>query len=166
MPSYFYYYLLIELVAVSWGDIKYKKIPNAWGLLNIITFILLVLFCPSQYTFALPTFFYSLAFFIMGFLLFSLRIMGGGDSKFLATFFLLIPVSRQGEFFVILLYGTILVGGSLFFYHSIKNWRRLYAILMTGTWRELHTIYGKKFAFAPVILFAWPIFGYMIKIWG
>ena len=165
MSSYVYVYLLIELVAVSWGDVKHKKIPHVWNLLNIITFIFLVIFLPFEYTLGLSTFFYSLAFFIVGFLLFTLNIMGGGDSKFLATFFLLVPATRHGEFLTIMLYGTILVAGSLFFYHSVKNLNQLWAILMTRTWEQLPRVYNKKFAFAPLILFSWLIFGYMIKVW-
>ena len=165
MSPYVYGHLLIELVAVSWGDAKYKRIPHVWNLLNIMTFIFLVIFSPSEYTLAFSTFFYSLTFFIVGFLLFSLNIMGGGDSKFLSTFFLLIPSTRHEEFFMILLYGTILVAGSLFFYHSLKNVEQLWAIVMTRTWKQLSRIYNKKFAFAPLILFSWLIFGYMIRVW-
>ena len=161
LSPYLYCLLLLELLVVSWGDLKSRRIPNIWPLLNVMGLVLLAIGGGVEFF----RFIYPLAFLGVGFLFFQLNIMGGGDSKFLATFFLLIPVSRHEQFFIILLYGIILFAGGLFSYHSMRNWRQLQIILFTKEWRQLRDIYGKKFPFAPIILFSWLIFGHIIRIW-
>ena len=157
-----YAYILIELIAVSWGDIKWRQIPNSWALLNFFVFVVLVFF---GHGFSLLSFVYPLVFLSLGFLLFILNIMGGGDSKFLASFILLIPQERQEPFLIILLYTVILCAGSILCYNSFRNARTLLFILGTKEWSKLDQIYGKKIPFAPIILFAWLGFGYTIEIW-
>ena len=165
MSPYLYCYLLFELVVVSWGDVKSKRIPNSWALLNGATFILLAVFWPAEYAFSPSTLIYPLGLLVVGFFLFALNIMGGGDSKFLATFFLLVPGSRHQQFFIILLYGTILFSGALFCYHSLKNLRALQTMLWTRSWHQFSKIYGKKFSFSPTILFSWAVFGHIMGVW-
>ena len=98
MSPYLYSYLLFELAAVTFGDVKYRKISNAWALFNIVAFIALTFIYPAQYFYSLSTFSYPLATIILGFLFFWLKIMGGGDSKFLATFFYSFQEKGMGSF--------------------------------------------------------------------
>ncbi|MCY4643113.1 MAG: prepilin peptidase [Bacteriovoracales bacterium] len=165
MSLYLYSYLLIQLVVVAWIDIRHRKIPNTWIILNIVTFIFLILALPNPYAPSLQTFAYPLSFLALGFVLFLLNIMGGGDSKFLASFFLLIPTNRHETFFVVLLYTTIAVTFGLFLINSIRSRKKLAILLLTKDWSGLGQIYGKKIPFAPIILFSWPPFGHIIGIW-
>ena len=128
-------------------------------------FIILAIFWPEQYPLGLSTFFYPLTFFILGFLFFTLDIMGGGDSKFLASFFLLIPVDLQEPFFEVLLWVALTISGTFLFYRSVRNLGKLKEIFYSRSWRRLSEIYGKKVPLAPIILFAWPIFGHIMNVW-
>ena len=144
LSNYLYYYLFIELVAVSWGDIKYRKISNAWSLLNLATFFMLVIFFPSGYSISLSALLYPIIFFLAGFFLFVFGIMGGGDSKFLATFFLLIPPDGHDDFLLILLCGTILFAGGPVIYRSIRNFSQLWGVFLTRDWGQLKKYTAKN----------------------
>lgn len=165
MPLTVYIFLLLELLVVTYGDLKYKKIPNYWSLVNIIFFIILHFIWPKSYPFAYQTFFYSAVFILVGFFLFTLKIMGGGDSKYLATSYLLIPSQLQESSLKILLSATILVGGGLLFLNTYKNRNKIKKILESQKFNRLKEVYGKKFPYAPVILLMWMIMPFYIKDW-
>ena len=163
-PLSIYLFLLLELVFVSYGDLKSKKIPNFWSLLHLVCFVILLFFAPGLYIFHWATFLYSVAFFVVGFALFSLNIMGGGDSKFLATFFLLIPLAYQHQAFLLLLGSTIVVGGSLFLTHLITYRQQIIYCLRTKDVKNLKNYFGSKFSYAPVILLSWVLLGVEVYI--
>ncbi len=160
IPQSVYIFLLIELVAVSYLDILHRKISNLWPILNLIVFFIIVFIVPDVYKFELKQFFYSLAFLIVGFTLFLLKIMGPGDTKYLFSFFILIPVSQHEIAFLALLYLTILMGLSLMIYNSYKNRNKIREAFKTSNVAMIKDIYGSKFPYAPVILLSWIWFGW------
>jgi prepilin peptidase CpaA len=159
MPLTVFLFILVELVFVSYIDLKFKKIANYWSVLNLVIFFALTYILPDHYQISMQTFVYSMAFIGVGFLLFSLKIMGGGDSKFLASYYLLIPVSLQENALIVLLIVTVGVGVSFLFYNTIKNLKLIERVLQHRELNHLKMIYGKKIPYAPVILISWLWFG-------
>lgn len=163
MPLPIYLFILIELIFVAVADIRTNKIVNTWSILNLVFFLLLLYVSPEYYFFKLDTFMYSFVFLLVGFMLFLLRIMGGGDSKFLFTFFLIVPMHLQEKTFEYLLISTVLVGTFVFITNVAKNFDKLKRSLKVGDHQTVKSCFGSKFAFAPVILLAWIWIGWTIK---
>lgn len=158
-------FVLIELIAVSYGDMRTKKIPNFWAILNIIIFIIFLITLPNQYPFVFAMFLHSLAFLGVGFILFLLKIMGGGDSKYLFSFFLLVPLALHAALLNNLLISTTIIGSVFLIRNIIKNYSGIYSNLRIGQFRALKNYFGTKFPFAPVILVSWLFTGYDLRIW-
>lgn len=118
---------------------------------------------PSLYKFNFVTFFYPTVFLGVGFFLFALKIMGGGDSKFLFSFFLLVPEVLHESFFLKLIYLTIAIGLYLLIYNTIKNFDKLSLSLKIMDMKGVKGVYGTKFAYAPVIAISWIAFGWEIR---
>lgn len=160
IPQTVYLFLLIELVAVSYLDLISKKISNFWPLLNLVTFVMMVIIIPENYAFKFDQFFYSLAFLFVGFLLYLFKIMGAGDTKYLFSFYLLIPVTFHEDSFIKLLTTTIIVGSFLLIRNTIQNSDTIRKAMEEKDVNVIKEIYGKKFPYAPVILFSWIWFGW------
>lgn len=160
IPLVVYIFVTIQLIVVSYVDLKIKKISNIWSLLNIGLYFLLLFIFPNEYHFSLNTFIFPTIFIVVGFALFMMNIMGGGDSKYLGTLYLLIPVSTQQIVFVHLLYATILVGSTLLLYNFLKNLDKTINHLKIGNIRGVQSVFGKKFSYAPVIFISWMWFGW------
>ena len=158
-PFAIYLFILIELALVSWIDIRYKKISNRWPLLNLSLVAVLFLIFPNIYYFDFKIFLYPLAFLGVGFLLFSLNIMGGGDSKFLASLFFIIPYELQDIFFYYLLLSTLIIGVLFFIRNIIEQRKQIMVYMKNADIGGIKTCFGTKFAFAPVILTAWAMTG-------
>lgn len=159
IPLSVYLFLLIQLTAVAYLDFLHKKISNNWPLLNIVVFVVLLIIMSDTYSFRVDTFFYSIAFLVVGFGLFTLKIMGAGDSKYLFTFYLLVPSTAHEDAFLCLIYSTLIVGTLTLATNLIKNMETIKASLRTGELMMIQKIFGKKLAFAPVILLSWLWFG-------
>lgn len=159
-------FILIELLAVSIGDLRTKKIPNFWAIFNIIIFIIFMIFLPNQYPFIFEMFLHSLAFLGVGFILFLLKIMGGGDSKYLFSFFLLVPLGLHSTLLNNLLISTTIIGSVFLIRNIIKNYSGIYFNIKIGHLRALKNFFGTKFPFAPVILVSWLFTGYDLRIWA
>ena len=159
IPLSVYLFLLIELVAVSYIDVISKKIPNVWPILNLAFFLLFIFLMPEVYQIRLGTFFYSLSFLFVGFVLYLLKIMGPGDSKFLFSFYLLVPASIHERVFICLIYSTILIGSFFFFRSIYKNLDKMKQAYILRNVSLIRKAFGKKFAYAPVILVSWIWFG-------
>ena len=96
---------------------------------------------------------------MVGFVFFLMKIMGGGDSKYLATFYLLVPIELQDEAFLALLFTTIIMAATMFVANIILG-----RAVILEAWHKrdvslVKTIFGKKFAYAPLILVSWLWFG-------
>ena len=163
IPLPIYIFLIIELLFVTYGDLKSRKIPNYWSILNLILFGTLAFLFPTIYIIKGEIFLYSFMFFFIGFALYLFKIMGGGDAKFLATFILIIPADLQALFFQSLLYGTIICAGLLIIINSIKNFSKIMEQLRYKNLYGVKSFFGTKFAYAPVILIAWILVGIEIR---
>ena len=152
-------YLSLELIAVSMADFKTKIISNYWSISHILFFLLVVVISPEKYPVNVNTFLYPVGFIVVGFALYLLKIMGGGDSKFLATFYLLIPPKYHDGFTELLLASTVLVGFFLLTMNLQRNWRNIFYDLKQSRGLVIKQYIGSKFSFAPVILLAWVVFG-------
>lgn len=160
MLATIYIFLFFELLFVGWIDLRFKRISNWWALMNIMIFISLMFMYPQIYGFHFATFFYALAFLIVGFTLFMVKIMGAGDVKYLFTFYLLVPSRYHDSAFLALLYVTVSVGIVLLAYNTLKNFNRIWYALVFRDVQMIKTIFGKKFSFAPIILASWIWFGW------
>lgn len=145
------------------GDIRTNKIPNFWSILNLLTFPLLYLLLPEHYAIDLDTIIYPLAFLLIGFILFLLKIMGAGDVKFISTFFLLIPNEKKEALFTLLLVSTIIIGGFIFLTNLIRNFNEINRALRINDVKAVKMYFGTKFSYAPVILMAWLWMGWNLK---
>ncbi len=150
-----YIFLLIELSFVAYLDLKYKIIKNYWSFINLTIALILFIAFPHVYPFSLATFQFSIAFFIVGFLLYLLNIMGGGDSKFLATFFLLIPLENQEDVFYYLLVITVIIGLSVFTKNIVINFEKIINGLKMKNRQMVKECFGTKFPYAPVVWLTW-----------
>lgn len=164
VPIEVYLFLLAELVVVSVLDIRQRVIKNYWPILNISLFVAFIFVYPNFYFFKWDTFVFSLTFLAVGFFLFLLKIMGAGDTKFLFSFFLLIPLSAQEGLFQLLLYSTVLIGCFFFFTNFIRHFEKIVQALKTKNYLLLKDCFGSKFPFAPVILLSWLWLGWKEKI--
>ena len=163
IPLPIYFGILLELVFVSLRDIKTKKISNWWAVANILIFIILTFVLPEYYIWSWRTFLYSGVFLLIGFALFLLNIMGAGDSKYLFSFFLLIPMNLQEQSFFYLLVSTVVTGLMFFLMNLITNLKDLIGYLKVGDYKGVKSCFGSKFAFAPVILLAWLCVGWFLR---
>ena len=155
IPLPFYFFILIELLFVTYGDIKWRKISNLWSILIIVVFIVLAIFFKDHYAFSVDSFQYPIVFIIVGFALFMLKIMGGGDSKYLATFFLLVPLKMQDDVFYNLLLATIIIGSMIFLNNLLEKREKIIESFKNGNIQGVKSCFGEKFAYAPVILITW-----------
>jgi len=160
IPISLYLFLIIQLAAVSYVDLKTKKISNIWFVLNVSVFLCLYFLFDGLYEITFVTFFYSIIFFIVGLFFFSIKIMGAGDSKYLVSFFILVPVRFQESALMNLLEATIIIGTIHFIFNSFKERKKIKRVFIEKKITLLRECYGKKFPFAPVILVSWMLFGW------
>ncbi|MCO4794968.1 MAG: prepilin peptidase [Bacteriovoracaceae bacterium] len=151
---------MMELLLVAYGDIRFKKIPNYWSIINIGIFILLTVLFPEYYRWELKTFLFPVVFFLVGFALFVLKIMGGGDAKYLVTFYLLTPVLLHESAFIFLMLSTIIVGLFLLIMNTLNNFEKIIHALRIMDIATIKQIFDTKFSYAPVILISWMWFGF------
>jgi prepilin peptidase CpaA len=160
LPMVVFIFIAIQLLVVAYIDFKTKKISNIWVLINAIFFVVLTWLFPDLYHWSLHLFIIPAAFLVVGFVLFLLNIMGGGDSKYLSALYLLIPVELQETTFLYLLYSTILVGSTLLLFNTLKNLDYIIVLYRMRDISNIKRIYGQRFTYAPVIFIAWMWFGW------
>lgn len=160
LPLVVFIFVSIQLLFVAYTDFKIKKISNMWMGINFLCFCVLTFLFPQLYVWSASVFIFSLAFFFVGFILYILNIMGGGDSKYLASLYLLVPLELQESVFSYLLYATILVGGTLLLLNTLKHLDIILIHIRMGDIAGIKKIFGQKFTYAPVIFIAWMWFGW------
>lgn len=163
MSWYIYGLMAAQLAIVAFQDYKYKKIYNYWSIINLLFFIVLLIF-HADYTLSLKAFFLPLTILFVGFILFVLKIMGAGDSKYLFTFFLLIPEAMHEKAFIYLAYSTIIIGIILLVKNTLKNFNTVIMAFRIMDIGSIKRVFGTRFSYAPVILISWIYFGYVL--WG
>jgi prepilin peptidase CpaA len=159
MMPWIYFLILAELIVVSWIDIKIKKISNYWFLFNLILSLCLYLFYPLNYPWQWAALIYPVGWILVGFGLYVLGIMGAGDSKFLASLFLIIPLDHQYNMLEKILYSTMVVGVVFLAIKITKDFKKIKAYALSSYWQGLKESIRSSFSFAPVILLAWILFG-------
>ena len=160
LPIVVYLFISIQLLFVAYIDFKTKKISNMWMLINSVFFIILTLIFPDIYKWNLQVFIFPMAFLFVGFVLYILNIMGVGDSKYLSSLYLLVPLHFQETTFIYLLYATILVGSTLLVFNTLKHLDIIVIHFRMKDITGIKRIFGKKFTYAPVIFIAWMWFGW------
>ena len=151
--------VMIELLLVGWIDFKTKKISNYWVILNVILSIALYMVASDVYQLSWNILIFPLGFIVAGFVLFLLNIMGAGDSKFLASLFLLTPSEYQIILFEKILVSTIVSGALLLSLGFVRNRKVLIAFMINRHWRGIRDIIKSRFSYAPVISVAWLLLG-------
>lgn len=160
LPLIVFIFISIQLLFVAYVDFKTTKISNVWSVANIIIFLLLSFLYPQIYIWSWDALLFPSAFLLVGFVLFVMNIMGGGDSKYLSSLYLLVPLGFQDAVFIYLLYTTVIVGSSLLLFNALKNFDQIILMLKFGDIVGIKKIFGKKFTYAPVIFIAWMWFGW------
>ena len=155
----FFILLGLELLVVAYLDLKHKKISNLWSLLNLAIFPVLLFLLPGIYVLDWSLLIFPLGFIVIGFILFLLDIMGAGDSKYLASLFLLIPLDRQFLYFEKLVQVTLIVGALLLIKTVLKNMDKIKAYFVSHHWRGFKDLIRSRFSYAPVMFLAWILFG-------
>lgn len=163
MNHFIFALIAIELMGVAWIDLRTKKISNFWSLLNIAAAAGLYLFLPQLYPFSWEIIFFPVGFIVIGFCFFLMGIMGAGDSKFLASLFLMIPVEYHLPFFEKLLLTTMVVGGLRLGFKLFKEFRKIKAYLWSQYWQGLKDTIRSRMSYAPVIFLAWLVLG--MELW-
>lgn len=157
-----YLLLFVQLFFVSLVDIKHKKISNQWIYFNVLlTFVLWFLF-PEQYVMNSQKILYSLTFIGVGFIFYLMKIMGAGDSKYLASFFMVIPAQWLEMSLYSLLFCTILIGVFVFFTTVVKSHSKLWISVLTKDYVQFAQLINNKFSYAPVIFVSWLVFGFLL----
>jgi prepilin peptidase CpaA len=158
-----YLLILAELVIVSWIDIKIKKISNFWFVINIVLAVLFHVWLSEVYEFDWTLFIMPISWVFVGFFLFLSKIMGAGDSKYLASLFIAVPVQYHLGLFENLVYSTIVVGLMTILISLIRDFKKIKAYAFSNYWQGLKEFIGTRFSYGPVILLAWLMLGF--KIW-
>ena len=159
MSVILYSIILLELSLVTIGDLRKRKIPNYWSLLNFISYSAFIFLFPEDIVFSWWVIGGSFLFLIVGFILFLGKIMGGGDAKFLSSIFLLIPLSVRGIYLDYLLYTTLIFALFFFFRNFLYNFKDIWAYMRSFHLEGAKNFFGTKFPFAPVILITWILIG-------
>lgn len=150
-------FIFIQLIAVAIVDLKERKISNKWHFLNLILYVIFNFLFPDYFSFSLESIQYSLLFLGIGFLLFNLGVMGGGDSKYLATLFLIVPSATQDKLMYHIINVTILIALILCLKNILKHRKELWGKLKSRNLQGVKSYFGGKFPYAPVILLAWVV---------
>ncbi|MGE3609453.1 MAG: prepilin peptidase [Bacteriovoracaceae bacterium] len=155
--------ITMEILIVAYLDFKLKKISNYWVVLNIILSAVFYLFWSTQYPWSWELFLFPVGFVFLGFVLFLMNIMGAGDSKYLASLFLIIPVEYHLPFFEKIIYSTLIVGAISLIIKIFQNFRKMKVFIFSYYWAGVKDIIKSRMSYAPVIFLAWLLFG--VSLW-
>jgi prepilin peptidase CpaA len=164
MAPALYGLVLAELLYVAWVDLRTHQIPNAWALVHVGVAPVLYLSTGPFYPLSWEALIFPIGFIVFGFLLYLVNIMGAGDSKYLASLFLLVPPEYHLPLFEKLVVTTAITGALLLAYRSAANRRSLRAYVLAGHWAGVRQLLRSRFSYAPVITLAWIIWG--VNLWN
>lgn len=163
MSAWIFGLVTIELLVVSWFDIKTRKISNLWFPVNLLASVLLYVLLPEPYDWSWQILIFPASWVVVGFVLFALDVMGAGDSKYLASLFLLIPLSLHFPMLEKIVGVTIVVGGIFLTIKVVRDFAKIKSYALSAYWVGLRESIRSKFSFAPVILLAWLMLG--VELW-
>lgn len=121
------------LVAVAYFDLRYLRIPNVLTLIGLGILLLALIIAPPQDLLARLVFAGSV--FVVGFLAFALRLVGGGDVKILLPLLLAVPTSG------LLVFANVFSAAMLLGIALVLAARRLPGAANMG-WKSLATTRG------------------------
>jgi len=153
MPIIISSLLIVILIVVSILDLKTKKIPNYWSLVNLILALISHFIFSNYHSLSWSYFLIPLGFLLFGFILFALKIAGGGDVKFLFTFLYMLKGDYQLEFLYCLALTTVVVALTAILTRLVRRYTELIIALKTKTFRIVDFV-GGKLIFSPVYLVA------------
>lgn len=159
MSLWVFFLILTQLILVSWIDIKIKKISNLWLLLNTLLAVSLHFILPESYPWDWASLIFPIGWIVLGFFLYLIKVMGAGDSKYLASLFLIIPLELQGPMFEKIVYSTLVVGMVTLLFKIAKDFQKIRAYAFISNWKGLIENIRSEFSYAPVILIAWILLG-------
>lgn len=162
MIQWLYVVLALQLTLVASIDLKHKKISNLWAIFNLI-FALLLWPLGHLGTWNFQVLLFPVAFIVTGFFLFVFKIMGAGDSKYLAALFLCLPVGLHLIYFEKLMLSTIAVGSILLLLKILRDPSTFKSYLLSRHWQGLMNMVKSHFSYAPVMLLAWLLMG--VTLW-
>lgn len=116
------------LLAIIWFDLRYLRIPNILVMLLVALFVLRALLQPAMAVFW-PHLGLALGVFGLTFVLFTLRMMGGGDTKILPALALFVPLGFLPQ--TLLIFAAALIICTLF----VMALRRLVKPSAATQWR-------------------------------
>ncbi len=151
--------ITIELLIVAVVDLQKKKISNLWPIFNFTLAICLMIGAPELYPLDYSLLIFPLGFIVVGFILFLMDVMGAGDSKFLASLFLIIPLDHQFLYFEKLVTVTLVVGSLMFIRTIVKNQMKIRAYFHNHHWKGFVELFRSRFSYAPVMFIAWLLLG-------
>ena len=151
-------FLFIELATVAYFDIKTRKVRNSWFLMNVCLYPLLLFLFQDTYYFNLKSLVIPLGWIVLGFVLFRFKVMGAGDSKYLCSFFLLLPYKEQEEMLFFLIVVTAIVGGLFFSSNLWKNSDAIIRHMKCYNFLAIGQYFGSRFCYAPVVLMSYVSF--------
>ncbi len=157
-----YLLILVQLFWVSLIDIKHKKISNQWIYFNLGLTAILWLAFPADYAVTGQKLLYSLTFFFVGFILYLLKVIGAGDSKYLASLYLVIPIDWCELALYSLFLSTLIIGGFVFFTTVVKKYDQLWISFLARDYPQFAKILNNRFSYAPVILVSWVLLGALV----
>lgn len=159
MISWIYWLILTQLIFVSIIDIKIKKISNLWFFANLLLSLTFHFVYPEAYPWDWAVLVFPIGWIIIGFILFILGIMGAGDSKYLASLFLIVPIEQQVVMFEKIIYSTLIVAIILLAFKITKDFQKIKAYALSTYWQGIKESIRSRFSYAPVILLAWVLLG-------
>jgi prepilin peptidase CpaA len=162
MSFWIFGFIFIELIIISIIDIKTKKISNLWSMGHVVMAMALYLFS-RYYPWSWPVLIYPIIWLSLGFALFLLGIMGAGDSKLLASLYLIIPIGFHHLMLEKLIISTLVVGFMNLILKMAKDFRTIKAYALSGYWHGLWEKMKSRFSFAPVVFMAWILMG--VHLW-
>ena len=154
---YLYLIVVIELLVVSLIDLRTKKISNYWPLVNLM--IALGAYMGGVHPFEWSIFLYPIGTILVGFALFLVNVMGAGDSKYLASLFVILPYQMHQSFLENVLLSTILVGAILLMSKLISRFTRIKGYALSFHIKGVLSEIRSHFSYAPVLLLAWLLLG-------
>lgn len=159
-----YALVLFELLLVAWIDIRKARISNYWFLVNFFLAVLFYVIPGNEYIWSWDVLLFPVGFIVVGFLLFLVKVMGAGDSKYLASLFLLVPLKYHYGLFEKIVITTILLGFISLIMNLIKEKKKVQAFAVNRYWKGAFEAMKSRFSYAPVILIAWISLG--IYLWS
>ncbi|GLR07764.1 peptidase A24 [Mixta theicola] len=110
--------IMLVLLFIAWQDILLRTITHR-SLLCLFFCLLPLLFLPNWQL----NFFAAILIFIIGFVLFYVRVIGGGDVKLMALLALFMPEKMLTDFLLLTAFigGAIVLFGLIFFRRQIRE---------------------------------------------